>query len=78
MSKIKKIISSLNIGQISKPIRTTSGFIILKIEDEKNFIVTTYQKLSYMRTGNETQLNILENIKISWDHLRKKCNLKLF
>ena len=34
---IKKIISSLNIGQISKPIRTTSGFIILKIEDEKEY-----------------------------------------
>ena len=32
-------------------------------EDEKYFIVTTYQKLSYMRTGNETQLNILENIR---------------
>ena len=34
---IKKIISSLRIGQISKPIRTTSGFIILKIEDEKEY-----------------------------------------
>ena len=34
---IKKIISSLKIGQISKPIRTTSGFIILKIEDEKEY-----------------------------------------
>ena len=32
---IKKIISNLKIGQVSKPIRTTSGFIILKIEDEK-------------------------------------------
>ena len=34
---IKKIISSLKIGQVSKPIRTTSGFIILKIEDEKEY-----------------------------------------
>ena len=34
---IKKIISNLKIGQISKPIRTTSGFIILKIEDEKEY-----------------------------------------
>ena len=32
---IKKIISNLKIGEVSKPIRTTSGFIILKIEDEK-------------------------------------------
>ena len=35
--KIKKIISNLKIGQVSKPIRTTSGFIILKIEDEKKY-----------------------------------------
>ena len=35
---IKKIISSLKIGQISKPIRTTSGFIILKIDDEKEYL----------------------------------------
>ena len=34
---IKEIISSLKIDQISKPIRTTSGFIILKIEDEKEY-----------------------------------------
>ena len=32
---IKEIISELKIGQVSKPIRTSSGFIILKIEDEK-------------------------------------------
>ncbi len=36
-STIKEIISSLKIDQISKPIRTTSGFIILKIEDEKKY-----------------------------------------
>ena len=35
---IKKIISNLKIGQISKPIRTSSGFIILKIEDEKEYV----------------------------------------
>ena len=34
---IKKIISNLEIGQVSKPIRTTSGFIILKIDDEKKY-----------------------------------------
>ena len=32
---IKKIISDLKIGQISEPIRTSSGFIILRIDDEK-------------------------------------------
>ena len=34
---IKKIIPNLKIGQVSKPIRTTSGFIILKIENEKEY-----------------------------------------
>ena len=37
---IKKIISNLEIGQVSKPIRTTSGFIILKIEDEKKYAIS--------------------------------------
>ena len=37
---IKKIISNLKIGQVSKPIRTTSGFIILKIEDEKEYLTS--------------------------------------
>ena len=32
---IKKIISKLQPGQFSKPIRTSSGFIIVKIEDKK-------------------------------------------
>jgi len=35
---IKEIISELKIGQVSKPIRTSSGFIILKIEDEKLYV----------------------------------------
>jgi len=35
---IKEIISQLKIGQVSKPIRTSSGFIILKIEDEKAYV----------------------------------------
>ena len=39
-STIKKIISNLEIGQVSKPIRTTSGFIILKIEDEKKYLAS--------------------------------------
>ena len=35
---IKEIISELKIGQVSRPIRTSSGFIILKIEDEKLYV----------------------------------------
>ena len=33
----RPILSKLKIGQISKPIRTSGGFIILKIEDEKKY-----------------------------------------
>ena len=32
---IKKVISKLQSGQFTKPIRTSSGFIIIKIEEEK-------------------------------------------
>ncbi len=35
---IKEKIIQLKTGQFSKPIRTSSGFIILKIEDEKEYI----------------------------------------
>ena len=34
---VKKIISQLQPGQFSKPIRTSSGFIIIKIEDTKEY-----------------------------------------
>ena len=34
---IKEIISKLRQGQFSKPIRTSSGFIIIKIEDKKKY-----------------------------------------
>ena len=35
---IKKIISKLQIGQFSKPIRTSSGFIIIKIDDKRESV----------------------------------------
>ena len=35
---IKDIIFELLPGQLSKPIRTSSGFIIIKIEDEKKYV----------------------------------------
>ena len=35
---IKEIVAQLKTGQFSKPIRTSSGFIILKIEDEKEYL----------------------------------------
>ena len=55
---IKEIISSLKIGQISKPIRTTSGFIILKIEDEKEYsnslnINEKVEEIAKFQTNNQ-------------------------
>ena len=35
---IKRIVTELQVGQFSKPIRTSSGFMILKIEDEKEYL----------------------------------------
>ena len=35
---IKKIITKLKTGEFSNPIRSSSGFIILKIEDEKEYL----------------------------------------
>ena len=35
---IKKIVKELKTGQFSKPIRTSSGFMILKINDEKEYL----------------------------------------
>tara|TARA_B100000161_G_scaffold219656_1_gene164858 strand:+ start:2144 stop:3088 length:945 start_codon:yes stop_codon:yes gene_type:complete len=36
---VKKTISELQIGQISKPIRTSSGFIILRIDDKRESVL---------------------------------------
>ena len=35
---IKKIVNELKTGQFSKPIRTSSGFMILKINDEREYL----------------------------------------
>ena len=35
---LKKIISELKPGQFSKPVRTSSGFIIIKIDEEKEYV----------------------------------------
>ncbi len=35
---LKRIISELKPGQFSKPVRTSSGFIIIKIDDEKEYV----------------------------------------
>ena len=35
---LKKVISELKAGQFSKPVRTSSGFIIIKIDEEKEYV----------------------------------------
>ena len=35
--RLKKVISELKPGQFSKPVRTSSGFIIIKIDEEKEY-----------------------------------------
>ena len=35
---LKKVISELKPGQFSKPVRTSSGFIIIKIDEEKEYV----------------------------------------
>ena len=36
--RLKKVISELKPGQFSKPVRTSSGFIIIKIDEEKEYV----------------------------------------
>ena len=36
--KIKQVISRLTPGEFSEPVRTSSGFIIIKIEEEKEYV----------------------------------------
>ena len=35
---LKKVISELKPGQFSKPVRTSSGFIIIKVDEEKEYV----------------------------------------
>ena len=62
---IKKVISELQAGQISKPIRTSSGFIIIMIEDKRvselKFNLT--EKIDEaIRSRRNDQLNQFSNI----------------
>ncbi len=62
---IKKEINSLEIGQYSKAIRTSSGFLILKIEDIKNYEIEfdLNQKINeIIRFKTNEQLNQFSNI----------------
>ena len=72
---IKKIISNLKIGQFSKPIRTTSGFIILKIEDEKEYLskFNLNEKIEeIIKFKTNDQLNQFSNMY--FNKIKKKLN----
>ena len=69
---IKEIISELKIGQVSKPIRTSSGFIILKIEDEKVYVskLNINEKVEEM-IKFKTNDQLFQFSKIYFDKIKK-------
>ena len=74
---IKKIISKLQPGQFSKAIRTSSGFIILKIEDQKEYTtqVNLKDKMEEaVRFKRNDQLNQFSNMYFN----KLKKNLTIY
>ena len=69
---IKEIILELKIGQVSKPIRTSSGFIILKIEDEKVYVskLNINEKVEEM-IKFKTNDQLFQFSKIYFDKIKK-------
>ena len=67
-NNLKKIISELKPGQFSKPIRTSSGFIIIKIDDEKEYVskFNLADKIDEMtRFKTNEQLNQFSNMYLN-------------
>ena len=69
---LKKIVSKLKPGQFSKPIRTSSGFIIIQVEDEKEYVskfnledkideVTRFKRDEQLNQFSSMYLNKLKN-----------------
>ena len=65
---LKKVISELKPGQFSKPVRTSSGFIIIKIDEEKEY-VSKFDLADRMdeiiRFKTNEQLNQFSNIYLN-------------
>ena len=64
-SSIKEKISKIEIGQFSEPIRTSSGFIIIKIENKKEYEIefNLEEKINeIVRFKTNEQLNSFSNI----------------
>ena len=64
-NNLKKIISELKPGQFSKPVRTSSGFIIIKIDDEKEYV----SKFNLAEKVDEI-IRFKTNEPVSYTHLR--------
>lgn len=65
---IKKIIVGLEPGQLSKPVRTSSGFIILRVEDKKEYELKfdVENKVNeIIRSKTNYQLNQFSNIYLN-------------
>ena len=74
---IREKILNLKIGQISQPIRTSSGFIILKIEDKKEYELKfdLDKKVSELiRFKTNEQLNQFSNMYFN----KLKKNMRLY
>ena len=65
---LKKVISELKPGQFSKPVRTSSGFIIIKIDEEKEYVskFNLADKMSeIIRFKTNEQLNQFSNMYLN-------------
>ena len=74
---LKKVISELKAGQFSKPVRTSSGFIIIKIDEEKEYVSKFNQAdriNEIIRFKTNEQLNQFSNIYLN----KLKKNLVIY
>ena len=65
---LKKVISELKAGQFSKPVRTSSGFIIIKIDEEKEYVSKFNQAdriNEIIRFKTNEQLNQFSNMYLN-------------
>ena len=74
---LKKVISELKAGQFSKPVRTSSGFIIIKIDEEKEYVLKfnlTDRIDEIIRFKTNEQLNQFSNMYLN----KLKKNLVIY
>ena len=74
---LKKVISELKPGQFSKPVRTSSGFIIIKIDEEKEYVskFNLADKIDeIIRFKTNEQLNQFSNMYLN----KLKKNLMIY